>query len=334
MKLNPQQIPQAINNQAIKSFILHGDEPFLMTHYADQILSAYNKRSFEIHRITIESNNDWQQIAELSSTYSLFSDNQLFDCRYNKESIDAQGKKVLCNYLELASIDCLLLLRAPKLKQTTFLKKYDKIYALIKAWPLKDQALIQWIRQRLNQENLQTSHEGYRLIADFTEGNLLACDQAIEKLSLLHEPGQLSLQEIESTLSMEARYDIFKLADSCLAGDLKATQILHALQRQGIEPTLILWSLCKELRLLIKLHWLVQQSNPFTKAFQTLRLWDSKKSLYQHAYQRLSLEDCYQLLQRARRIDDCIKGLSPLNSWQQLHELCHALSYGSQTCPV
>jgi DNA polymerase III subunit delta len=51
------------------------------------------------------------------------------------------------------------------------------------------------------------------------------------------------------TVADSARYDVFQLAEAASAGDAaRALRILLGLKSEGVEPTLILWALVRELR--------------------------------------------------------------------------------------
>ena len=49
--------------------------------------------------------------------------------------------------------------------------------------------LPRWIAQRFRTAGLRCEPEGLQLLADRVEGNLLAAQQEIDKLALLHAPG-------------------------------------------------------------------------------------------------------------------------------------------------
>jgi DNA polymerase-3 subunit delta len=83
--------------------------------------------------------------------------------------------------------------------------------------------LAPWIAQRLAAQGQRVApgEEGQRTLqffADRVEGNLLAAHQEIQKLALLHPPGELSFEQIESAVLNVARYDVFKLSEAVLAG--------------------------------------------------------------------------------------------------------------------
>lgn len=334
MKLNPQQLQQASKNSAIRLFVLHGDEPYLLAQYAEQItqqLTHLHKEN-ELERLSIENNADWQHLSEKTQSYSLFASYQIFNAQFNKASLDTGAKQTLIDLLSGNSEDFTVILTAPKLKNLTALKKFDKHIGQIQAWPLKGNQLIGWVRQQFANKHLSTDANAYQLIADLNEGNLLACAQTVEKLTIQFESGFVPFDKLQQTLSMEAQYDIFKLADAALAGNKKIEQILKQLKASGTEPTLVLWSLCKEIRLLCKLHWSLSNNQNLNNAMGQCNIWDSKKPLYQQAVKRTTLKQCYQLLKLAKQIDETIKGSKHFPVWVGLSKLSMHLAGSSQSC--
>jgi DNA polymerase-3 subunit delta len=68
------------------------------------------------------------------------------------------------------------------------------------------------------------------------EGNLLAAHQEIQKLALLHPEGELSLAQVEQAVLNVARYDVFKLSEAVLSGQVaRSMRMLDGLQAEG-EP--------------------------------------------------------------------------------------------------
>ena len=66
----------------------------------------------------------------------------------------------------------------------------------VQIWPVDANQLPQWIRQRLSQAGLAATHDAVELIAARVEGNLLAAAQEIEKLKLMAEEGQITVETV------------------------------------------------------------------------------------------------------------------------------------------
>src|SRR6202044_1129858 len=110
-------------------------------------------------------------------------------------------------------------------------------------------ALPAWLRARAKRLNVELEPAASQLIVDRVEGNLLAAKQELEKLSLLANGEPISADLVLRSVGDSARYDVFQLAEAAAAGDgARALRVLLGLKSEGVEPTLILWALVRELR--------------------------------------------------------------------------------------
>ncbi|MNP22449.1 DNA polymerase III subunit delta [compost metagenome] len=184
--------------------------------------------------------------------------------------------------------------------------------------------LPQWINQRLQQAGLSAQRDAVDLIAARVEGNLLAAAQEIEKLKLLAEGSQITVETVQAAVADSARFDVFGLVDAILNGEAAhALRMLEGLRGEGVEPPVILWALARELRQLAGLAQQFSQGVPLDKAFSQARppIWDKRRPLVSKALQRLSAQRWAQLLQDAQRIDAQIKGQAEGSPWIGLARL-------------
>ena len=106
-------------------------------------------------------------------------------------------------------------------------------------------ALPQWIAQRLAAQGQRVpagdaGQKALAFFADRVEGNLLAAHQEIIKLGLLYGSGELSFEQIEAAVLNVARYDVFKLGEAVLAGQVARTlRMLDGLQAEGEAAVLV-----------------------------------------------------------------------------------------------
>jgi DNA polymerase-3 subunit delta len=197
-------------------------------------------------------------------------------------------------------------------------------------------ALAPWLTQRLALAGLRvkSGEEGERTLkffADRVEGNLLAAHQEIQKLSLLHPssmdaPKELSFEQIEAAVLNVARYDVFKLSEAVLAGNLVRTQrMLDGLQAEGEAEVLVHWALSEDIRNLHRVRSLMDEGKPLPMALQEARVWGVKQRLYERILPRLSPLDSANLLHAAHQVDGIVKGLKspgwPQQPWVALQQL-------------
>ncbi|MFX7870650.1 hypothetical protein ABTK02_21795, partial [Acinetobacter baumannii] len=76
----------------------------------------------------------------------------------------------------------------------------------------------------------------------------------IQKLALLHPPGKLSFEQVQDAVLNVARYDVFKLNEAMLSGDIaRLTRMMDGLKGEGEALPLVLWAVTEEIRTLLKL---------------------------------------------------------------------------------
>jgi DNA polymerase III subunit delta len=216
----------------------------------------------------------------------------------------------------------------------------DSFGITVEVQEIERRALGSWLTQRLAQVGLRVKggEEGERTLkffADRVEGNLLAAHQEIQKLSLLHpsksdSPQELSFEQIEAAVLNVARYDVFKLSEAVLAGNLARTQrMLDGLQAEGEAEVLVHWALSEDIRNLHRVRSLMDEGKPLPMALQEARVWGIKQRLYERILPRLSPLDSANLLHAAHQVDGIVKGLKspgwPADSWVALHQLAGML---------
>ena len=152
----------------------------------------------------------------------------------------------------------------------------------------------------LNNVKLQADQESIQLLAEWTEGNLLATQQAIEKLQLLYPEQSITRDAMESMLNDNARFTVFDLSNATLVGDAyRVTRVLSHLKFEGIEPTLILWALSREIRNLVQLLDQKERGTPINELLQ--KEWQSRKALVKSALQRQKLYYLAQLFTKSEQ---------------------------------
>lgn len=338
MKVFPDKLPEAIANKLPAVIMVAGDEPLIHLEACDAVRSATRQQGIEEREVLhVENSFQWGRLTESAASLSLFATRKLIELRLGNHSPGQEGGKALEAYAEQAhSSDNVLLLSAAKLdrkqQQSKWFKALDKIGLFVPVWPVDHQRLGFWMRDRANRYGLQLDMEAARLLGERTEGNLLAADQELQKLALIIPPGtRLDSTAIASGVEDSARYDVFTLAEACLRGErARASRIVRGLREEGVEAPILLWSLARELRILLSLHQHLDQGQSFEHACKAQRppIFDKRRPAYQQALNRLPLKRLHKLLLFAQRLDLAIKGANPLPLWEGLHDLALTLAGG------
>ena len=316
-------------NTSVPIYLLTGQEPYLLNDAAYQIKKARRQLGETDEQVLhLNQTSDWAKLIEESNSYSLFAEQVLLDVRYEKKTIDLTGKNALKHYLTNSNPRCLIILRAPNVsaKQLSWLTSHQKAM-VVQIYPFTDTSLKNWIATQLNQNKIRYSSNIPNLIHQFTRGNMLACAQAIEVLKLTYSPNEiLSEQEVLAQLNDQCNYQLYELSDACLNANVdRALHQLRLCVHNRTEPTLVLWILTQEVRLLLQLTLNMRHSVKFSEACSKLQIWAKRAPLYQKAISRQNLTSLYQLLEQCKHLDELIKSNHSHMIWQNLESLALAL---------
>ncbi|MDX8399550.1 MAG: DNA polymerase III subunit delta, partial [Gallionellaceae bacterium] len=264
---------------------------------------------------------DWQQLAFSAASGSLFAQKKIIDLRIQNGKPGKEGAAALLHYLEQGCHDdTLLLIRLPFLnRQATnskWFKSIEREAGVVQIWPVTAAQAPTWIQRRARANGLQLDQESVAVIAEATEGNLLAADQLIQKMCLDFGPRKISLQETLTLLSDDSKFDVGNLIKYVLQGDCRhVLRVWQHLKAMNEPQTLILWMLADTLRNLITLSKRGLDEGLRRKLRKDLLVG------YQSTVQRHDINVLHQFLQRSTVIDQTIKGVAAGDSWQALLRL-------------
>jgi DNA polymerase III subunit delta len=270
---------------------------------------------------------------------SLFSERQLIEIRIPSGKPGKDGSEALQRYCQTVASksgdDVVTLVQLPKLDRTqqssAWFTALDGAGVMVRVDPIARTALPQWIAQRLSAQDQRVvgGEEGQRTLAFFAdriEGNLLAAHQEIQKLGLLYPAGVLGFEQIESAVLNVARYDVFKLGEAVLAGQVaRALRMLDGLQAEGEAAVLVHWTLTEDIRGLKRVKDAVASGKPLPMALREARVWGAKERLFERVVPLLSDHTVAHLVEAAQVCDGLVKGLKhpdwPNDPWDGLKRL-------------
>jgi DNA polymerase-3 subunit delta len=325
MKLPYLQLSQHLTKQLAPLYLVSSDEWLLAEEAIDSIRQAARKVGFTEHvKMTPESGSDWDELL-YSNTHSLslFATKKIIEINLTLTKFNSTHGKILAEYVSKPLPDILMIVHTAKCdaktEKSNWYQTIERNATTLPIWPLTSEQLPSWIIQRAKKFNLSINKTSADRLATLVEGNLLAAAQEIEKLALLQTNQEITSSLIDEAVTDSTRFDIFHLVDSALLGNAKRSlQILRNLAAEDEEPTLILWALVRELRVLANMQQ--QQKNGITlgSLFSQFRIWEKRQPAVRAFLQRHSVESCWQALQHAAHIDHLIKGAKNGNLWDEL----------------
>ena len=320
MQLRAEALEDHLAKSLAPLYVITSDEHLLALEAADKIRAHARSQGFTEREVLVADRYfDWSSLLAVSQSMSLFGDRKLIELRLPTGKPGKEGGQALQQFAALsagnpAAQDTLTLISLPKLDWAT--QKSVWVTALQQAAvfidiPLVERAqLANWIGQRLTAQGQSAEKIALDFMVERVEGNLLAAHQEIRKLGLLYPEGRLSAEQIQDAVLNVARYDVFKLSEAMLAGDVaRLTRMLNGLKGEGEALPLILWAMAEEVRILLKLKLGTDEGRPLAMLLKEYRIWGPRERLVAPALARLSTRILQNALADAGQIDRMIKGL-------------------------
>lgn len=348
MKLGPDQLLRQLQEQldppgsgtSPKSaaklaavYLVSGDEPLLVNEVVDALRAAAvasGREERESH--IVERSFSWDAIAASLRNLSLFSSGKLVEIRLPTPTPGDEGSRAMRQLAGREPDGNIVVIVTPALTRKIAESAWASALAGAGVWvetrPPGLSDLPQWMARRFRAAGLTCDAEGLDLLAGRVEGNLLAAQQEIDKLALLHPPGTaLDVEQIRAAVADGARFDVFQLGDAALAGDVeRAVRVLGGLREEGTAAALVLWSLMRETLVLVDAGIRASRDGSSAKGVQGAGVWQSRSDLYIRALRNHKPGALRRLLRMAGRADQIVKGARPGEPWNALLELTLALA--------
>jgi len=325
-------------------YTLHGDEALLVQEAADAIRAAARQQGYTERSVHVVSGAhfDWSEVLAAGGSMSLFAERQILEIRVPTGKPGKEGGPMIQQLAQRAegNDSTLTLFILPRLDNATkkgaWFGALEQFGVSLQIDSLERAQLPQWIAQRLKLQNQsvasgQDGQNCLQFFADRVEGNLLAAHQEIQKLSLLYPAGELTHAQVESAVMNVARYDVFKLSEAVLAGQVARVQrMLDGLQAEGEAAVLVHYTLSEDIRALKRVKDAVAEGRPLPMALREQRIWGAREKLFERVLPKLSTARLAQLLKNAHQVDGIVKGLKvadwPTDPWQALQRLALRVS--------
>lgn len=318
MRLGSDSLPAHLQQQLLRAYLVSGDEALLTGEAADAIRASARAQGFterEVH--FLDRTSDWSEVRASARTLSLFGGRRLVEVRLATGKAGTAGGAVLRSLIDKPDPDTLLLILTPRLDRegqaAEWVRSVEARGAWVQIWPIDAGRLVGWLRTRARRMKLELTDEALQLLAARTEGNLLAAHQELAKLSLMGLSGRISAESVLASVGDSARFDVFQLGETVLAGDAaRALRILSSLKAEAPEDaTLALWALTKAQRDL----W---EGLTHPPGGGPSKGWARQAAALEKGLRRARRLPFEQLALRAERADRMIKGRLTGEPWDEM----------------
>ena len=320
-----------------------GDEPLGQIEAVDHLRQALRAQGFE-ERVIFEGNAkaDWQSVIFNAQERSMFSSRKWIEIKLTSLKLGKSGQAGFDQLVQLAnSSEVVMIITSERLDATakkmaayTWVQTHG---ALIESNPIAAEHLPAWLTTRLKRHQLSASPEALTWLTHHLEGNLLAADQEIKKLALLHPNQKLELDMVQESVAQLAKHDLESLIISIMKGQPERVAIaLDTLESEGEAPPRLVWVLYDLLRGLRGVCDGLAQRGSISTLARQFRFWGAKEAALGAIIARFPKDSQKQqlafgrLLLRCAQLDALGKGLDDRSTsgefWQEARRFCLSLS--------
>jgi DNA polymerase-3 subunit delta len=342
--LSPAQFEQRLKGDPLAPvWLIASSEPLLLLEACDALRARARALGYSEREVfDADARFDWDQLAASGAALSLFATRRLLEVRLPTGKPGKEGGAAIEAFCRQPPPDVMLLVAAgdwSRGHEGGWSRAIESAGHAVVLWPPKPHELPAWIAARLRSRGIEATPDAVELLAARIEGNLLAAAQEVDKLALLLGGGSvdagrsrhpasrdtgpsLDVAGIESLVADCARFDVFRLADTALAGDApRALRMLAGLRAEGEQPVAVLSWLASQVQVLALLAATQEAGGNLAQAMTAARVWDSKQPLFKRALARGSAAQFERLLADCARIDRIGKGRAHGDAWVELERL-------------
>lgn len=303
-------------------WLVHSDEPLTQQWLIDALRPHWQANEQTVKRLELISPKSWQEIIGELGSVGLFDEGTalIVTGKHKPDSNAINALTRLATDIQRGELNHHLLWCSPKQDKKSLTSKAVKLFdnhgVFIDANVHNEQVRTNLLKAKADELKLHLTDEAWQLLLVHTEHNLLGAFWTLWRLSYLPATNQIDTSTLASSLSEGSQFDVFGLSDSLLAGDVhKSLTILSHLKHTGVAPSLVLWAINKDARLISQLQ--------AGKDAHSLGIWQNKIHAYRHAAWRSTHSQ--QWAQKIYTIDKTIKGIAEGDVWQQLQALVIAI---------
>ena len=301
-------------------WVIADNEPLLAQEAADEIRAAARTLGYaEREVLTMKPAGDWSEISRAVGGMSLFSELKIIEVRLQGPSPGVKGAEALTGLAAMPLEGVCVIVSVPEADwKVAKLKWFQALGAagnVVKCEPVRREQLPGWLKSRLSGAGLRIEADALALLAEQTEGNLLAASQEVRKLALLHEgEGPVTLSEVQSCVLDNSRFDLSDISMAAMAGDAaRASRAIEGI-RSAFDTSqampLIMYTLLEDISRMLQLRVRIDAGEPPRTALRAMRVFPFEKAdAVLAGATRLSAARLRNALSVCADIDKLYKGL-------------------------
>jgi DNA polymerase-3 subunit delta len=328
MRLSAERLPGHLAEGLGRLYTVHGEEPLQVRESLDALRAAARAAGFD-ERVVLDADAQfpWERLQAELGSLSLFGARRLVEVRLPGGKPGRDGGAALAGAAGAVPDDVVLLVACGALdrdaQRSAWLRALEHHGVLVEARPVPWTALPEWLRQRGARHQVTLTEEAAELLAERTEGNLLAADQELARLRLLTGGGTVGADAVLEATTDSARFGLSELEQAVLAGDRpRALKALHSLQAEDAPKPLVLWALARCARVQAMVT-----EGAAEAAYTAHKVFGGQRRRYGGLPRRVPERTRLRLVALAGEADAAVKGLlDRMDPWLALERLALALA--------
>ena len=253
LKIKPESLAAHLRERLLPVYLISGDDPLLTGEAVDAIRLRARETGFterDVH--FMDRGGDWDAVEASVASMSLFAERRIVEVRLPTGKPGVTGAKVLKRVIESSGADTLLLILTGRLDRdaaaSDWVRAVEQHGASLALWPIARAAFPEWLQARAGKLGLNVAPDALTLLADRTEGNLLAAAQELSKLALLAIDGRVDAAAVLASSTDSSHFDVAELDRALTQADAaRALRVLAGLRAEEVQLPLVLWAAVKGL---------------------------------------------------------------------------------------
>ncbi|MDO4777812.1 MAG: DNA polymerase III subunit delta [Cardiobacteriaceae bacterium] len=323
MNLKPEDAPVHFGRHALPFMtLITGTETLLNLESLDAARARARKDGYdERQRLDTGGAFKWSDLLRESQSLSLFAPRRVIEVHGEEKGLDRKAGETLAALAAQPDDSVRILLHLPHLERAHEKAWYKACFAggnlAIRSQSLFPDAFIRQIDQRLRHHQVQLTAAARERLIQYCQGNLLAAEQAIARLTLQQTHAPLTEEDLLHLLADAALFSTFSFADAVLRSDwLEAWRIAGKLESEDERQILSLAGLlARDASVLLQLH-----GGDSDAVFTAFRIGKYQQRHYLQARSRFSPALSRSLVKLAARLDRLAKGVEKGEPWLILRQ--------------
>ncbi len=253
LKIKPESLAAQLRERLLPAYLISGDDPLLTGEAVDAVRRRAREMGFterDVH--FMDRGGDWDAVQASVASLSLFAEKRIVEVRLPTGKPGVTGAKVLKRVIESAGSDTLVLILTGRLDRdagnSDWARAVEERGAAVAIWPIARAAFPEWLQTRARLLKLQVAPDALALLAERTEGNLLAAAQELSKLALVAVDGRVDVAAVLASSTDSSHFDVAELDRALSQADgVRALRVLAGLRAEEVELPLVLWAALKAL---------------------------------------------------------------------------------------